>query len=378
MIRRLTVTLLIVVLAGAACSSGSSNSASNSSNATSSSAANAGSSPAASPSSSVAATPTSTVAADAGDAKPLTTPVDLKVGLLPNVSAGALYVAKAKGYFKDENLNVDIQPVAGTQQAQPLLAAGQLDVQLGGVSAAYFNGIANGLDVKLVAGWGEASPGAPSAAIVALKDGPVKTAADLKGKKVALNGGLTSTSAWFLYETLKQANLTVDDVDVQDLGVADGLAALQNGAVQAAISAGPLLTKAIADGSQIIVGDIDKVLADGSGGGVIFGSNVLKHKRQAGVAFIRALLKATRTDLQGDYRANPEVVNILATAMNVPPTTITGTGGPTLFDPAMKLHPAVYDEMQGFWIDQKILTYATPLTKDQLTDGRFLELATAP
>jgi NitT/TauT family transport system substrate-binding protein len=285
-------------------------------------------------------------------------------------------VAQVKGYFKAENLNVDIQPVAGTQQAQPLLAAGQLDIQLGGVSAAYFNGIANGLDVKLVAGWGEASPGAPSAAIVALKNGTVKTPADLKGKKVSLNGGLSSTSAWFLYETLKQANLTVSDVDVQDLGVPDGLAALQNGAVQAAISAGPLLTKAIADGSQIIVGDIDKVLANGSGGGVIFGTNVLKQKRQAGVAFIRALVKAVRTDLQGDYRTNPDLVNILATAMNVPPTNITGTAGPTIFDSAMELHLAVYDEMQAFWIGQKILTYSKALTKDQLTDGRFLELAT--
>jgi NitT/TauT family transport system substrate-binding protein len=348
--RTLTLLIALVCFVGAACSSGGSGKAATK--------AQAGSASTTSP-----------------DAQPLASPVNIKVGLLPNVAAAALYVAQGKGYFKDVNLNVSIVPIPGTEQAQPLLATGSLDAQLGGVSAAFFNGISNGLDVKLVAGWGDANPASPSAAFVTLKGGPIKSVADLRGKKVASNGGTASVSGFFLHTLLKQANMTVNDVRVVDLGVPDGLAALQHGSVVAAISAGPLLTKAITDGSQIFVGDPNKVFENGSLGGVIFGTNLLKKNRAAGVAFLRALLKATDTDLQGDYRTNPEIVKILADGLQVASATITGPP-PDTYDPTMRLLTAVYDDMQTFWHGQgSVLTYSKNLTTDQLFDGRFLQLA---
>jgi hypothetical protein len=93
------------------------------------------------------------------------------------------------------------------------------------------------------------------------------------------------------------------------------------------------------------------------------------------VAFLRALLRATDTDLQGDYRTNPEIVKVLADALKSPTTGITGPA-PDIFDPALKLRTVVYDNMQTFWHTQgSVLTYSKNLTRDQLVDGRFLQLA---
>ena len=63
-----------------------------------------------------------------------------------------------------------------------------------------------------------------------------------------------------------------------------------------------------------VLGDMDKVLANGSGGSYVFGPTLLRDNRRAGVAFMRALLKATREDLQGNFLKNKQTVRILAKA----------------------------------------------------------------
>src|SRR5262249_13934412 len=75
-------------------------------------------------------------------------------------------------------------------------------------------------------------PEAPKAdAIIMLKDSPIKTVADLKGKKVALNKG--SNVHYLLVKALEKAGLSYSDVEVTFLPPADGRAAFEKGAVDA-------------------------------------------------------------------------------------------------------------------------------------------------
>ena len=75
-------------------------------------------------------------------------------------------------------------------------------------------------------------PAAPEAeAIVVAKDSPIKTVADLKGKKVALNKG--SNVHYLLVRALEKAGLKYTDVQPVFLAPADARAAFEKGAVDA-------------------------------------------------------------------------------------------------------------------------------------------------
>lgn len=68
-------------------------------------------------------------------------------------------------------------------------------------------------------------------AILVQKDSPIKSVADLKGKKVALNKG--SNVHYLLVKALEEAGLAYSDVKVSFLPPADGRAAFERGAVDA-------------------------------------------------------------------------------------------------------------------------------------------------
>ncbi len=75
-------------------------------------------------------------------------------------------------------------------------------------------------------------PAAPKAeAILLPKDSPIKTVADLKGKKIALNKG--SNVHYLLVRALEKAGLKYTDVEVVYLPPADGRAAFEKGAIDA-------------------------------------------------------------------------------------------------------------------------------------------------
>ncbi|MCU1373893.1 MAG: transporter substrate-binding protein, partial [Actinomycetia bacterium] len=232
------------------------------------------------------------------DAKPLDSVTKLTVALLPNVNAAALYLAQAKGYFKAEKLDVNIINGGSLVDSLPLLTTGRVDATYAGASAGFFNQVANGVEVQYVAGAGQSRKGGAASAFIVKTGGPIKTLSDLRGKKVTAPGLTGGISAYYLSELLKQANMTVEDVQLVNTDVPGGLAALKNGAVSAALSSGPVMTEALSSGAFQIIGDMDKVLSIGNGGGYILGPSLLKKNRRAGVAFVRALLKTTRKELQ--------------------------------------------------------------------------------
>jgi sulfonate transport system substrate-binding protein len=86
-------------------------------------------------------------------------------------------------------------------------------------------------------------PAAPEAeAIVVPKDSPIKSVADLKGKKVALNKG--SNVHYLLVKALERQGLKYGDVQTVFLPPADARAAFERGAVDAWVIWDPFLSAA--------------------------------------------------------------------------------------------------------------------------------------
>lgn len=86
--------------------------------------------------------------------------------------------------------------------------------------------------------------------LVIPKGSPIKSVADLKGKKVAY---VSSTTAhYFLIKMLKQAGLTWNDIQPEALSTSDGLSALLGGKVDALASYGNAIISAHTNGATTL------------------------------------------------------------------------------------------------------------------------------
>lgn len=310
------------------------------------------------------------------------TPLDhtVKITYLytPATTSAPAFVAAAKGYFKDEHLDVTLKPFTTDPASElPLLATEKIDAMGTSSFPALFNQIANNVDVRFVAAAGAPKPGSPTSAFVVKADGPIKQVSDLKGQKVALIGGAQTVSGYYLNELLKQGGLTINDVQVVNLDFASGLAAVKTGAVAATLQVAPTWQQDVASGQYKVIGDMDPVYAHGSPSGVMFGPSLLRNDRQAGVAFLRALQRAASTDLQGDYLAKPDIAKAIADGLGIPVADVQKLT-PPVFNPKLTLNPDVFQSVQQFWIGLSALAYQKPVPASSVIDQQLIASAEEP
>jgi ABC-type nitrate/sulfonate/bicarbonate transport system substrate-binding protein len=109
---------------------------------------------------------------------------------VPNAATDVGYfVAHARGYFRDEGLDVEIIPFDSAARMIAPMASGDLQVAAGGPSAGLYNGVARGMDIRMVSDKSKNVVHRSSVHILVRKElmesGRVKTIADLKGLKYA-------------------------------------------------------------------------------------------------------------------------------------------------------------------------------------------------
>jgi sulfonate transport system substrate-binding protein len=169
---------------------------------------------------------------------------------------GTLVLLKARGSLEKRlaPLHVDVKWTefpAGPQLLEGL-NVGAVDFGIAGEAPPIFAQAA-GADLVYV---GNEPPASAGEAILVPKDSPIKTVAELKGKKVALNKG--SNVHFLLVKLLEKAGLQYKDVDAVFLTPADARAAFERGSVDAWAIWEPFLAAA-----QRQTGA--RILADGSG-----------------------------------------------------------------------------------------------------------------
>ncbi|MEV0997572.1 ABC transporter substrate-binding protein [Nonomuraea sp. NPDC050202] len=132
----------------------------------------------------------------------------ITVGALPIPDPVSLYIANAKGFFKEEGLTVTPKIITGGAAAIPAIENGSLDIsQTNYVST--FLAVSQGKKIKLVADMYQAAPNTFN--IMVPKDSPIKTVADLKGKTVLVNN-LRNIATLSTTSQLKVAGLAETDV----------------------------------------------------------------------------------------------------------------------------------------------------------------------
>ncbi|MBB6349081.1 ABC transporter substrate-binding protein [Nonomuraea muscovyensis] len=184
---------------------------------------------------------TSSGAAEPGQSGGSLEKTTLTVGVVPVPSSAPLFIAQKRGFFKEEGLTVKTEIIQAPQAVMPKIMNGSMDAFLTSYVSLLAINDSGAAKLKLFQHSQEAAPG--MASVVVPKDSAVKTAADLKGKTVAVNVlkalGQTVTNAH-----LEQAGLAPTDVKYVAVPFADQLAALSSGKVDAAWLVEPFLTAA--------------------------------------------------------------------------------------------------------------------------------------
>jgi NitT/TauT family transport system substrate-binding protein len=138
-------------------------------------------------------------AALALSARPARAATTVRIGVQPVESAGQTFYGKDLGWFEQAGLDVQISPMSNGPALVAAVISGALDIGLsavGSVAQAHVKG----LGVKIIAPAGMSLSTAPTDVTMVAIDSPIKTAADLSGKTIAVNGIgnvlMYATQAW--------------------------------------------------------------------------------------------------------------------------------------------------------------------------------------
>lgn len=170
----------------------------------------------------------------------------LKVALSTWVGYGPLFIAKSQGLFEKEGLDVDLIIMEDVKTRMPALAAGRIDAAVTTIDTVLgFSSADHPMTYLFAVDDSRGGDG-----IVATKD--IKSVADLKGKKVAYTEG--SVSQFFLSVLLKDAGLSLKDIQSLNMTAGDAGAAFVAGKVDAAVTWEPWLSrgKAAPHGSVLV------------------------------------------------------------------------------------------------------------------------------
>jgi NitT/TauT family transport system substrate-binding protein len=160
---------------------------------------------------------------------------ELTVGVLPVIDVAPLYVAQAAGYFQAEGLTVKFQQMQGGAAIIPAMVSGEVQVAFSNYVSLYL-AKSNNIDLKLIGEGVRAKPG--FSGIMVLPDSPIKDAAGLAGKKVAVNT-LNNIGEIVVRSTVEAVGADHNAVQFVELPLPEHGAALQRGDIDAAWTVEP-------------------------------------------------------------------------------------------------------------------------------------------
>src|SRR5262249_52264539 len=73
----------------------------------------------------------------------------VKMAVVPSIPSASSFLALDKGYFRDAGLDVTIERIDSLSRAVAFLSTNQMQVGQGGISAGFFNAVAEGLPLTI-------------------------------------------------------------------------------------------------------------------------------------------------------------------------------------------------------------------------------------
>jgi NitT/TauT family transport system substrate-binding protein len=174
------------------------------------------------------------------------------VGVIPIVDVAPIYLGKQKGFFTKRKIDLKLQPGTGGAATVPAVVSGQFGFGFGNVTSLMV-GRDKGLPLRVVTA-GDSSTGQAGkdfSAVVVPKDSPIKSPADLAGKKVAVNN-LNNIGDTTVRASVRKAGGDPTGVKFVELEFPDMPAAVAAHRVDAAWIVEPFLSQARSQGARVV------------------------------------------------------------------------------------------------------------------------------
>ncbi len=291
----------------------------------------------------------------------------LTIGFVPSTLFAPLFVAVERGYLREAGFDVNLIPIVAGQDSMALVAQGQLDLVAAALSAAFFNAVNRGLEVKFVASTGyQPRRGHPSALLIRrdLYDGGLRSVAGLRGKKIGWIGGAGAASAYYVARILRPANLHLTDIEGLNIANPDQEVALERKAIDAVFTSAPFTELFEQKRLATIAAGVPAGIA---ASGVFFGPNLLRNHDEA-----RAIMTALRRaagEIAGNGYYAPQNIEAYA-KYTKQPVELLRRADRYDFKADLRIDQGTLEDMQREFVVQGILTYKQPLNEVRLV-ARF-------
>ena len=299
-------------------------------------------------------------------AAPTYEPATVRVAYMPNLgSAGSLFVGIDQGYFAEVGLTVETYQFQGGPAEIAAQASGDIDIsQIGhGAHALCIEGQAVIFQMDHTTSLSDV--------VVGNKSHGINTAADLKGKTVAVQAG--TSSEIILQQALAKAGLTVDDIKTVEMTVDDMTTAMITGQVDAAAAWSPntiTLQDALGENYVNLGGNADFLDSAIFPSSYITSAKYAEENKDVLVRFAQALNKAH------DYRLQNQeyMAKLLAKELNAPEDTMIRALGEADWETITKdcgnmdAIKTVYDTQQKILINNCSIPEAVPVENYVLFD----------
>ena len=260
----------------------------------------------------------------------------LRIGYIPIGIYSYFWRARDAGYFKDENIEVELVPMAGGGQIIPALQSGALQF---GISDALgvLNARNGGIPVTYVSFNFQQTSADPVHAVLTM-DPAVKTAADLKGKSVATN--LSFNTDWtMMREFLRKQNVDLKTVTFREVPFPDMLAAMRNNAVTAVGATEPFVTLGKEQGARVLGYYFTDVKSPNVLSGIVAMLPYVEKNKDVTRRFLRAVNRAI-----DDFKDPKIVRQTIAANTKIPAAVIEKMG-------IGEWQKNVPPETMQFWVD---------------------------
>lgn len=183
----------------------------------------------------------------------------LSVGIPPVVEIGDLYVAKSKGFFAAQHLNINIHSLNGGAALVPALEAGSVAIGQSNL-VSVLQASQRGLNIKCFSGAYRSPSGPELSLLISPKDkASITSPAALAGKTIAVNT-LGNANQLVASAYLQRAGVDPSKVQFVALQYPDMPGALTSGRIAAAITDEPFTTIAHSRGASILAAQPDSAI----------------------------------------------------------------------------------------------------------------------
>jgi NitT/TauT family transport system substrate-binding protein len=177
-------------------------------------------------------------------------PDEVKVGLISILDVAPIYLGQQKGFFEKRDINLTLEPAEGGTETVPSVMSGTQQFGFSNVVTLLL-AQEQGLPVKAVTNGTNSTgeDGKDFGALMVKQDSPIKTVADLAGKKVAVNT-FKNIVELAVRASAVQAGVDPDSIEFVKLGFPEMPAALADGRADAVFVVEPFQQVILSQGGR--------------------------------------------------------------------------------------------------------------------------------